>query len=203
MKILFATDNQGKLNEVRWILHDTGWQLISLSDINYSADIPETGQTYYDNAVIKARAGFSIYKSWTMAEDSGLEIDALGGKPGVLSARFFPPDVTYFERNRRILELIISVPTEKRTACFRSVVCLIDPTGEERYFEGVCRGRIAHTIRGGYGFGYDPIFIPDGYGLTFAEMGQEIKNRISHRARAIRQMVQFLKEYLCAYNIED
>lgn len=199
MKILFATDNRDKLDEVRWILHDTGWQLISLSDINYNGDIPEVGQTYYDNAVIKARTAFSIYKSWTMAEDSGLEIDALGGKPGVLSARFFPPDVTCFERNRRILELIIDVPTEKRTACFRSVVCLIDPTGAERCFEGVCQGRIAHTIRGGYGFGYDPIFIPEGYGLTFAEMGQEIKNRISHRALAIRQMMQFLKEYSAHY----
>lgn len=194
MKILFATRNQGKLEEVRWLFSGTNWQIISPNEINFESDVSETGQTYRDNATLKARAAFARYRSWTVAEDSGLEIDALDGKPGVLSARFFPPGVNYFERCRRILEMLISVPDEQRTATFRCTVCLITPEGEEKIFDGVCRGRIAHAIRGGYGFGYDPIFIPEGSGLTFAEMGLETKNLLSHRAHAFRQLLKYLRD---------
>jgi len=193
VRILFATRNVDKINEVRWILQKTSWEIVSLVDLNSDVDFQETGVSYAENAQTKARVAFARHKMLTMADDSGLEIDALDGKPGVFSARFFPADISYFERNRRILEMLISVPSDKRTARFRCLVCLITPSGQERIFEGVCAGRIAHTIRGSYGFGYDPIFIPEGYGLTFAEMGQMIKNRISHRARALSQVVEFLK----------
>jgi XTP/dITP diphosphohydrolase len=196
VKVLLATRNPGKVNEARWILEPTGLQVISLNELKSDCCFQETESSYVDNARGKARAAFERHKIWTIGEDSGLEIDALNGKPGVMSARFFPPEINYYERNRRILEMLISIPSAERTARFRCVVCLISPAGEERIFEGVCEGMIAHTIRGSYGFGYDPIFIPEGYGLTFAEMNQMLKNRISHRAKAFRQVAEFLKTVL-------
>ncbi len=193
MRLLLATHNHGKANEVRWLLKEIGWDVITLNEVAPGLIIPEEGKTFAENARIKARQGFALVKDWTLGEDSGLEVDVLGGQPGVLSARFGGEGATDRERNQRLLELIISFPDERRTARFRCVMCLIDPQGEEHFFEGVCPGKIAHTIRGSSGFGYDPIFIPEGYGLTFAELGQEVKNKISHRARALRQVMDYLK----------
>jgi XTP/dITP diphosphohydrolase len=190
--ILLATRNPGKISEARWIFQPTGLKVISLTDLNSDVEFQETKSSYYDNARGKAWAAFARHKMLTLAEDSGLEIDALNGRPGVISARFFSPGLTYYERNRRILEMLITVPAAERTARFRCVACLITAAGEEKIFEGICEGRIAHTIRGSYGFGYDPIFIPEGYGLTFAELGQKIKNQVSHRAKAFQQVAEFL-----------
>lgn len=192
MKILLATQNQGKANEARWIFKGSGWEVITLTDVCPELKIPEDGASYAENAQKKARAAFGRTGMWTLGEDSGLEVDALQGRPGIMSKRFGGEEATDLERNRQLLEMMIAVPESERTARFRCLVCLIDPQGSERFFEGVCEGRIAHTIRGGYGFGYDPVFIPEGYALTFAELGQKVKNLISHRARAFQQVLTYL-----------
>ncbi len=193
MKLLFATRNQGKFREVKYLCEQAGWAAISLNDIGLDLSVKEDGATFAANAYKKARAAFELTKMWVLGEDSGLEVDALGGQPGIMSARFGGEGATDLERNQRLLEMIIAVPYEKRTARFRCVMCLINPQGEEKFFEGVCEGKIAHTIRGITGFGYDPIFIPEGYGFTFAELEWAVKNEISHRARALRQVIEYLK----------
>ncbi len=198
MKILFATRNQGKANEVRQLLGKNGWEVVTLNEVCAEIKIIEDGSTYAENARNKARVTFAQFRMWTLGEDSGLEIDALAGAPGIMSARFLGEEATDLERNRRILDKMIAVPEEKRTARFRCVVCLIEPEGQEQVFEGICEGRIAHTIRGVYGFGYDPVFIPEGYTLAFAELGQVVKNRISHRAKAFQKVLNYLQTRLSA-----
>lgn len=206
MRLLFATRNQGKANEIRQMLNDTtflchsgrgegisSWEVLTVNDVCPDLKIVEDGETFMENAQKKARVVYNATKFWTLSEDSGLEVDALGGKPGLISAGFGGEKATDYERNRRLLEMMIAVPDEQRTARFRCVMCLIDPTGSEKIFEGVCEGKIAHAIRGTLGFGYDPIFIPEGYNQTFAELGQTVKNKISHRAKTFRQVIEHLK----------
>lgn len=193
MRILFATRNPGKLQEARWLFQRIGWEVVGLAEMCPDLFVPEDGRTYLENARKKAQAAFARTRMWCLGEDSGLEVDALSGAPGVESRRFAGENATDFERNRRLLEMLIALPDERRTARFRCVVCLIDPEGGEEVFEGVCPGKIAHTIRGISGFGYDPVFIPSGYGFTFAELGVQVKNRVSHRARALEQVIDFLR----------
>lgn len=193
MRLLFATNNQGKFREAKHLFDQANIETVILNDVCPNLIVREDGKSFAENAVRKARAAFEITRGWVLGEDSGLEVDALGGLPGVMSARFGGEEATDLERNRRLLEMIVAVPYENRTARFRCVVCLINPQGEERLFEGVCEGKIAHTVRGMSGFGYDPIFIPEGYGLTFAELGWAVKSQISHRARALRQVLEYLK----------
>lgn len=196
MRLLLASRNRGKVSEVEFLLRGTGWQVVDLSEFDDGLEMAEDGSTLQENARKKAQAAARVSKMWTLADDSGLEIDALEGKPGVHSARFCGPDSTDSDRNRKILSLMVAVPDERRTARFRCVACLVDLVGNERTFEGVCEGHIAHHARGSSGFGYDPIFIPDGHSQTFAELGQATKNRISHRARAVTQVVEYLKARL-------
>jgi len=193
MKLLFATFNPGKVAEVRWLLEQAGWQVLSLAEVCPDLKLQETGATFEENARQKARAAAQATHMWTLAEDSGLEVGALGGEPGVISARFGGREASDQERSRAILARMIAVPDEHRRARFRCVMCLIDPAGTEAVFEGVCEGRIAHHLRGASGFGYDPIFIPDGYAQTFAELGMEVKSRISHRAKALQQLIRHLQ----------
>lgn len=193
MRLLFATHNQGKFREAKHLFDQANLEVVSLNDVCPNLIVKEDGKTLRENASKKARAAFEITGGWVLGEDSGLEVNALGGLPGIMSARFGGEEATDLERNRRLLEMIVAVPCENRTARFRCVVCLINPQGEESLFEGVCEGKIAHTVRGMNGFGYDPIFIPEGYGLTFAELGWAVKNQISHRARALRQVIEYLK----------
>jgi len=148
--------------------------------------------TFAENACKKAREAARATGMMTLADDSGLEIDALGGEPGVRSARYCGQDASDADRNRSILQNMVTIPEGKRTARFRCVMCLVSPEGEERRFEGVSEGRIAHQARGSSGFGYDPIFVPEGHSRTFAELGPEIKNRMSHRAKALRQVVKYM-----------
>ncbi len=192
MKILFATHNSNKVAEARRIFRQSGWEVLSLPDIGLDVQFIESDRSYRDNALGKARLAFEQCRMWTIGEDSGLEIDALDGKPGVLSARFGGQETSYWECNRRILKMMSEVPEPMRTARFRCVVCLIGPEDDEIYFEGVCPGTIADSIRGTQGFGYDPIFIPDGYFQTFAELGSAVKDLISHRSRALRQVIDYL-----------
>lgn len=186
-KIVFATNNAHKLEEVAAILGES-YEVMSLREIGCHDDIPETADTFAGNAIQKARYIKEHYGYDCFADDSGLEVDALGGAPGVFSARYSGGGS---EAN---MEKLLHNLTEKneRGAQFRTVIALL--VGEETHlFEGIVRGTIIHERRGEGGFGYDPIFVPEGYELTFAQLGSEVKNRISHRAKAVEK----LAEYLC------
>jgi len=174
-------------------LEGTGWQVVMLSDIAGAPEVEEDGATFEENALKKARSAVRFTGLWTIAEDSGLEIDALGGEPGVKSARYAGEGATDAERIRKVLGQLVAVRDERRTARFRCVMCIVDSAGTERCFEGRCEGRIAHSARGSSGFGYDPIFVPDGYDQTFAELGFGVKSKISHRARALQQVTEYLR----------
>ncbi|MCX6843846.1 MAG: RdgB/HAM1 family non-canonical purine NTP pyrophosphatase [candidate division WOR-3 bacterium] len=193
MKLLLATRNRHKLTEMQQMLEGTGWQVVLFSDLEDTPDVEEDGATFEENARKKARGAARHAGLWTLAEDAGLEVDALGGEPGVLSARYCGEGASDADRMRKVLDRIVAVPDERRTARFRCVICLVDPAGNETCFEGRCEGRISHHARGSSGFGYDPIFMPEGQALTFGELGQSVKSRISHRARAMRQVIAFLQ----------
>ena len=196
MNLLLATRNRNKVAEMQHALEGTGWQVMMLSDFGDMPEVEEDGATFEENARKKARSAARFSKLWTLAEDSGLEIDALGGEPGVKSARYAGERASDMDRIRKVLGFLTSVPDERRTARFRCVMCVIDPAGNESCFEGRCEGRIAQAARGSSGFGYDPIFVPDGYDNTFAELGLGVKNRISHRARAMQQVLAFLRSHV-------
>lgn len=187
-KLVFATNNLHKLNEVSTILENK-IELLSLNDINCHIDIPETSNTLEGNALLKAQYIYSNYKLNCFADDTGLEVEALNGEPGVYSARY-AGDIHNSEAN--MLKLLHNMDgKENRQAQFRTVISLIlDET--EYQFEGIIKGKIIKEKRGSSGFGYDPIFIPEGYDKTFAELGDEIKNKISHRAQAVNKLCKFL-----------
>ena len=190
MKVVFATNNMNKLSEVKKIL-GSNFEVMSLSDINCHDDIPEKGQTLKDNAIIKAQWIYDKYHVNCFADDTGLEVDALGGAPGVYSARYAGGEGHDSEANMKKL-LSELEHTENRKARFRTVMALIID-GKVTTFDGIVNGSITKAKRGGEGFGYDPIFKPDGYEQTFAELGLDIKNRISHRARAIAKLADYLQ----------
>ncbi len=182
--LLVATTNRHKLEEYRTLFADLPFQLLSLSDIALDMDVEETGTTFQQNADLKALAYASASSMLVLADDSGIEIDALGGQPGVYSARFLGPDVSYTERFRVILERLHGLPVVQRTARFRCVITVAEPSGLHQSVEGTVQGVIADAPRGEHGFGYDPLFLVPEYGKTMAEMSPELKNRISHRGRA-------------------
>ncbi len=194
MNLLLATRNRNKVIEMQRALEDTGWQVVMLSDIAGAPEVEEDGVTFEENALKKARSAARFSHLWTLAEDSGLEVDALGGEPGVKSARYAGEGATDAERVRKVLGQLVSVRDDRRTARFRCLMCVIDLAGKEDCFEGRCEGRIAHRAAGSAGFGYDPIFIPDGYDRTFAELGLDVKSKISHRARALVQVIDYLRK---------
>lgn len=195
MKLLLATRNRGKLVELQGMLTGTGWDAVMLTDQLGVPEVEEDGATFIENACKKARVAAKATGMWTLAEDAGLEVDALKGEPGIRSARYCGEGASDRDRMDKVLQQIVAVPDDKRTARFRCAMCLIDPAGNEQTFEGACEGRIAPNARGRYGFGYDPIFLPDGHATTFGELGLDVKSQISHRARAMRQVVAFLKEH--------
>jgi XTP/dITP diphosphohydrolase len=198
MKIVFATNNQHKLSEVRQILGDS-IEVLSLNDIGCHEDIPETGRTLEANAQQKAQYVYDHYHIDCFADDTGLEVDALGGAPGVYSARYAaigcaatssqPIDHDSEANMTRLLNELGE--NNNRNARFRTVIALIQQD-ELHEFEGIVNGQIIRERRGGEGFGYDPIFQPDGYDQTFAELGTEVKNHISHRARATQKLADYL-----------
>ena len=191
--LLVATTNLHKLEEYRAIFSDLPYRLLSLQDIRLDVDVEETGTTFAENAELKARSYAQASGLLTLADDSGLEIDALGGAPGVFSARFAGRDTSYEERFRLILERLKGLPTEQRGARFRCVIAIAEPSGSTRLVEGVIEGAIADAPRGERGFGYDPIFLVPEIGMTTAELTAEDKNRISHRGRAA-QLARVLLE---------
>ena len=189
MRIVFATNNQHKLSEIRQIL-GSRVEVLSLKDIGCYADIPETGSTLEENALQKAQYVYDNYHIDCFADDTGLEVDALGGAPGVYSARYAGGEGHDSEANMTKLLGELGENNNRR-ARFRTVIALIQQ-GEVHEFEGIVNGQIIRERRGGEGFGYDPIFQPDGYDQTFAELGLEVKNNISHRARATQKLADYL-----------
>ena len=190
MKLVFATNNAHKLSEIRAMLGNE-IQVMSLAEIDCHDDIPETADTLEGNALIKARWVKERYGLDCFADDTGLEVAALNGDPGVHTARYAYPDRHDPEANTRKLLSELQNKSD-RTAQFRTVIALI-LNGEKHLFEGIVRGEIAPEERGTEGFGYDPVFMPEDTGLTFAQLGVDVKNRISHRARAVQKLVEFLK----------
>jgi XTP/dITP diphosphohydrolase len=197
MEIVFATNNLHKLEEIAALLGDA-YNLLGLKDLGMNEEIPEDHETLEENASQKA---WYIYKRTgrnCFADDTGLEVEALNGAPGVYSARYSRigsptfPDMEPAEGNIRKLLLVMD-GIEERRARFRTVISLV-LNGQEYQFEGIAGGEITHSRSGAEGFGYDPIFSPDGYDLSFAEMDLSVKNKISHRARAVEQLVDFLKK---------
>ena len=199
MKIVFATNNKNKLSEIRDIL-GSGFEVMSLAEIGCHEDIPETGDTLLDNAVQKARYVFEKYGYDCFADDTGLEVDALDGEPGVHSARY--AEGTDHDSNANMDKLLRKLDDEThRSARFRTVIALLQKqqSGESagegsvlHIFEGKVEGSIIKEKRGAEGFGYDPIFMPEGYDKTFAELGLDVKNQISHRARAVKKLADYL-----------
>jgi len=186
-ELLLATTNRGKLVELRALLKALPVDLVSLAQVLPGRPPPaEDGATFRDNALTKARAGMKATLLMTLAEDAGLEVDALGGRPGVRSARFAGEGATDAENNAALLAALHEVDDDQRTARFRCVMVLLDPWTEgELVVEGRCEGTIARAPRGGGGFGYDPLFVVSGHGRTMAELDEGVKNRVSHRAQAV------------------
>lgn len=190
MKLVFATHNQHKLRELQQIIKND-IHIISLDDLNYSTEIEETGNTLVENALLKARFIYERYSISTFADDTGLEIDALKGAPGVYSARFAGEDKSAVKNMNKVLDLMKGLTNRK--ARFKTVMALV-LNGKEFLFEGVVEGNILETPVGTNGFGYDPIFQPMGYSISFAQMDSETKNRISHRGKAVEKLVSFLNQ---------
>ncbi len=191
--LLLATTNRHKIEEFRTIFSDLPWHLLSLHDIHVDMDVEETGTTFAENATLKALTYARATGMFALADDSGLEIDALGGAPGVYSARFIRPDASYDERFRVILETMQGLSAELRAARFRCVIALAEPSGSVRSVEGVIEGVIADAPRGQNGFGYDPIFLVPSLGKTTAELSSDDKNSISHRGRAAQKARELLE----------
>lgn len=184
-KIIFATENEGKMREIREVLSDLDAQVLSMKEAGVEADIVEDGETFEDNAIIKARTVCALTGEIVLADDSGLEIDALNKEPGVYSARYMAGS-PYSEKNAALLKRLEGVPDEKRTARFVCAAAVAFPDGRVKTVRGVMEGRISHEPKGTNGFGYDPIFYLPEYGCTSAELSMEEKNRISHRGKALR-----------------
>jgi len=187
-EIIIATNNTHKVEEIRQGVKDK-IKITSLKDLGFTQDIPETGMTLKENARQKARFIFDKFGKDCFADDTGLEVEALEGRPGVYSARYAGEKCS-FEDNIDLLLKEMKGKTNRK-ACFKTVICLIEG-GQERYFEGICNGNITTEKYGNKGFGYDPVFIPEGYGESFAEMSGEEKNKISHRGKATRELIKYL-----------
>ena len=190
MKLVFATNNKHKLQEVRDIVGDRV-EVLSLNDIDCHDDIPETAETLQGNALIKARHIYEKYGLDCFADDTGLEVEALNGEPGVYSARYAGVECNSEANMLKLLQNLTG--KNNRNAQFRTVIALII-NGEEKLFNGIVKGTISNEKRGESGFGYDPIFIPEGYTESFAQMSGEMKNSISHRFLATKQLSDYLKE---------
>lgn len=191
-KILIATKNQGKVAEIKELVKDIPITFVSLSDFTDIPDVVEDGLTFEENALKKARTLAAKTGLPTLADDSGLCIDALGGRPGVFSSRYAGEQASDPEKCRHILEEMTEIPDDGRSARFVCVLAFVFPHGEEHIFEGVCEGRITRELRGASGFGYDPIFYYEKAQMTFAEMSRESKNKVSHRGRALRKFAEYL-----------
>lgn len=194
--MVIATRNQGKLREIKVILTPLGLKLLSLKDFPELPEIVEDGVTFAENAEKKAREVAQKTGCMTVADDSGLAVDALQGRPGVLSSRYAGENATDQQRYQKLLAEMAGIPEAQRGAAFTCSIAVASPGGRVQVVEGECRGRIALAPRGNYGFGYDPIFFLPEFGKTMAEIPPEVKNRISHRARALEKLKKVLPALL-------
>ena len=208
-QIIFATGNAGKMKEIREILNGTGWNVLSLKDAGIDAEIEENGTTFEENAKIKAEgirnwclengipgcSGISAKEIIVLADDSGLEIDWLGGEPGIYSARYMGEDTSYHIKNANLISRLEGVPDEKRTARFVCAIAAVLPNGEVLHSEGTIEGIIGYEEQGENGFGYDPIFYLPQYGCTTAQLEPDVKNELSHRGKALRAIKEQLRKY--------
>jgi XTP/dITP diphosphohydrolase len=195
-KLLLATSNPGKIREYRFLLDGPGYKITTLAEEGIAKVVSESGNNYEQNARLKAITYAKLRQITALADDSGLEVDALNGEPGVKSARFAGEATTDAERVSFLLAKLNGVPWEQRTACFKCVIAIASPGGRTEVCYGECHGMIAFEAKGKNGFGYDPIFLLPETGKTMAELTLEIKNQISHRARASQQARQVLQRHL-------
>ncbi|HYM71201.1 MAG TPA: RdgB/HAM1 family non-canonical purine NTP pyrophosphatase [bacterium] len=202
-RLLLATRNAGKAREIGAIYARLHLEILTLDAYPAVGELPERGTTYAENAASKAAAAAAAAGLVALADDSGIEVDALDGAPGPHSRRLLGDDATDDDRNRRMLELLEDVPDGLRTARYRAVVAIALPGGETRVFEGTCEGTVARAPRGGGGFGYDPLFVAMPDGRTMAELSFDEKNRISHRARALRAAEPYLLSVFAAGSGEE
>ena len=193
-KIIFATSNKGKMKEIREILKDLDVEIQSMAEAGIDVDIVEDGQTFEENAKIKATTIRNLTGCIVLADDSGLEVDALNKEPGIYSARYMGEDTSYDIKNANIIERLKGIDGEKRSARFVCVIAAAFPDGSEETRRGTIEGRIAYEPAGENGFGYDPIFYVPEYNCTTAELGAEEKNEISHRGKALRAMKEVIRQ---------
>jgi len=191
-RLLLATTNPGKIREYRLLLAGVGYQIVTLSEQGITEAVTEQGESYEQNAGIKAAAYAKLSRLITLADDSGIEVDALKGKPGVHSARFAGKKATDADRVARLLARLSGVPPDKRTAHFKCVIAIATPEGKLDICQGECHGIVAFEAKGENGFGYDPIFYLPGLGKTMAELPPRLKNRLSHRGKAARKARKIL-----------
>ncbi len=195
-KLLIATNNPGKVKEFQRLLNGCGWELVTPAELGISLDVEETGQTYLENARIKAEAFAKASGLVALADDSGLEVDALDGRPGVLSARYAGPGLTDADRADALLSELAGVPEPERTARFRCVIAIARNGDDVRSVEGKVEGHIASEPSGENGFGYDPVFVPEGKELTAAALPSDEKHAVSHRGAAAREARKVLEKML-------
>ncbi len=188
-KIIFATENMGKIREIREIIADPNVEVLTMAEAGIKADIVEDGKSFTENARIKVQTVGPQADAYVLGDDSGLEIDYLGGEPGIYSARYLGRETPYPEKNQIILERLKGVPEDKRSARFVCAIAAILPDNTVMDTLGIMEGHIAHEIKGEHGFGYDPIFFLPEYGMTSAQITPEEKNAISHRGKALRAML--------------
>ena len=195
LTIVAGTQNQHKIEEILAYLKFDHIVIKTLNDYDNIPDVEETGETFEENALIKAMAYYDLVHLPVFADDSGLRVDALNGMPGVYSARYAGEDVTYLDNNKKLLKELYNIPDEQRTAEFVSTICYLDESGP-RYFTGITKGIITREFKGDKGFGYDPVFYLPEIGKTYAELTMQEKNRISHRGKALAQFKTFLEKLL-------
>lgn len=191
-KLLIASNNLHKIKEISEILSSLPIKILSLKDFPDFPEVEETGTTLEENSLIKAKAIYEKFNIAALADDTGLFVDALNGEPGVFSARYAGESASYADNCEKLLLNLKNVEGKERTAEFRSVLCLYINESEHYFFKGIVEGKIIKLARGTNGFGYDPLFIPKGFAKTYAEMGDEKKNELSHRALALKKFKKFL-----------
>lgn len=194
-RIIVATGNPHKVEEFESLLNSVGFELGSAGICGGMPEVVEDGDSFAANAAIKARALRAVAPAdaWIVSDDSGLEVDALGGAPGIYSARYAGEQASDAANVDKLLNALQHVSTHERTARFLCVLCLIDPNGNEHFFEGACSGDLAQAPQGTAGFGYDPVFVPNGYAASFAELGEAVKADLSHRAKAVQALRGFFE----------
>lgn len=194
MKILIATNNRHKVKEINEILKSDKFELLTLSDLNISIEVDEDKDTLEGNALKKAEEMFKAAGIPTIADDTGLFVEALNGEPGVFSSRYAGENATYDDNCVKLLNSMKDIEEDKRSAYFRTVVCFYESENNYYLFDGICNGKIDTVKRGEKGFGYDPLFIPDGFNKTYAEMSEQEKNSISHRGKAFQKSGEFIRK---------